>query len=211
MSIWLLNDAGRLFLGILILGLVANSATAEEEKLPSFGDVAKVVETSLAHRGSGDIISRGDLGPVFRDLDILGWTVEDEKEILQQVLASGDPIVTTLRSNRGRKFIRQVAGYRLIYDRLDRIAQQPGGQRLIQDLIKLPDAARYAKMAPARGVPGMMEFLPKDRSGKTRKVKDYNKPTGKIYTANEFLKRLRKSYDEAVRQLVECPPQPPLD
>ena len=90
--------------------------------------------------------------------------------------------------------MRRVSGYKLIYDRLDRIAHESGGQRLIRDLIKLPDGARYARWSPGRGVPGLVDFLPKNRSGKTRTVKDYTKPTGKIYTQKQLLERLEESY-----------------
>ncbi len=33
----------------------------------------------------------------------------------------------------------------MIYDRLDRITRESGGTQLIRDLVKLPDAEKYAK------------------------------------------------------------------
>jgi len=51
-----------------------------------------------------------------------------------------------------------------------------------------------AKMDRPRGVPGFLELLPKNRSGKTRTIKDYQQPTGLIYTEKQLLKRLKQSY-----------------
>ena len=62
----------------------------------------------------------------------------------------------------------------------------------MRDLMKLPDAARYAKIDTGRGVPDMIDFLPKSGSSKTRRVKDYKKPTGKLYTFNDLFKYLVK-------------------
>ena len=87
--------------------------------------------------------------------------------------------------------MRKAASYGLIYDRLERIADERGGQQLLRDLIKLPDAEKYAPQKTARAVPNLVDFLPKDASGKTRTVKDYQKPTGHIYTANDLVRWLQ--------------------
>jgi len=187
-----------IFLSGLILTRLSTDSVAADQ-LPSFATLQRVVAQRLAARAPGDLISQGDVAPVFQDFERLGWAVADRKDINDKLLADSDPVVAALRSRRGVKFMRQVSGYRLIYDRLDRIARESGGTRLIQDLIKLPNAARYAKAKPPRGVPEMHEFLPKGQSGRTRKVTDYTKPTGKLYTADDLLKRLRKSYDRAVQ------------
>jgi len=180
--------------------------SGQEEQLPSFDMVRGIVEPHFSAQRdyrSGDIISKRDVQPLFSQLESLGWKVSDQEEILSEMLDGGSPVVQTLRTRAGRKFMRKVSGYRLIYDRLDRISREPGGRRLVADLVKLPDGERYAKMVPRRGAPGMLEFLPKSGSGKRRRITDYKKPTGRIYTAGGFLERLEKSYAKAVRESRE--------
>jgi len=187
---------------------VANGRSADDEpQLPNFAVVHKMVRQQLASGHAtqrGGLISQHEVAPIFQQLQQLGWDVTDRDEILQDVLPIGDPVVTILRSPKGRKFASQVAGYKLIYDRLDRIVREPGGQRLLRDLVKLPDAARYAKQNTGVGVPNLVDFLPKTRSGKTRAVKDYEKPTGKIYTSEQLLGRLRKSHHASKAALDKC-------
>jgi hypothetical protein len=178
-------------------------ASESVKQLPEFSSIEKSVIDHFATRKDfrrGDLISKRDVKPIFASLKMAGWQVADEADILALILDEGKAVVRTLRSRNGQKFMRRVSGYRLIYDRLDRLSREPGGQRLISDLVKLPDAQRYAKMTPQRGVPSMLEFLPKTRSGKQRRVADYDKPTGRIYTMDAFLERLRESHAQAQKK-----------
>lgn len=175
-------------------------AAEKEDKLLNFSVVRQVVQRQFSADEQfrrGDLISQSEVAPIFRELAERGWEVEDRDEIRKDVLPAGDPVVAVLRSTHGRKFMARVSGYKLIYDRLDRIVREPGGQRLLEDLVKLPDAARYAKVDTGGGVPDLVGFLPKTRSGKTRQVKDYDKATGKIYTVDQLIERLRESHDAA--------------
>ena len=43
------------------------------------------------------------------------------------------------------------------------------------------------------GVPDFLDLLPKNSSGRVRTIKDYDKPTGRIYTEEELLRRLNRS------------------
>ena len=173
---------------------------AEKKSRPAFDKVRSTVQRHFENLNaykSGDIISKDEVRPVFQKLNKLGWKVKDEKKILEDTLDSSHVVVKTLRTRDGRRFMRKVSGERLIYDRLDRISHESGGQRLIRDLPKLPDASRYAKNKRPRAVPGLLDLLPKKRSGKTRRIDEYNKPTGRIYTEDDLIKRLKKSYDAA--------------
>ena len=107
----------------------------------------------------------------------------DHKELMQMIPGNESSLVRLLRSPNGRRFMGQTINNRLMFDRLDRIADEPGGKRLLRDLMKLPDAARYAKIDTGRGIPEMIDFLPKSGSSKTQRVKNYRKPTGKLFTS----------------------------
>jgi hypothetical protein len=180
--------------------LVGGPSRADENSLPEMVEVQRAIDAGKASlRGipTRALISRTEAEVIFQHLEAAGWKVADKNEILSTLLPAGSPLVATLRSPRGREFDAQVAGYELIYDRLDRISREPGGERLLRDLVKLPDAARYAKQVTKPGVPDLVGLLPKDRSGKTRRVEDYDKPTKKIYTLEQLEKRIRESYDRA--------------
>lgn len=181
----------------------ADSGTNDRPELPDFSQVRGTIEQVFAGDAQfrrGDLISRRQVELILGELQRLDWEVEDGDEILGDVLPDGASVVTTLRSAKGRKFMRQVSGFKLIYDRLDRISQESGGRQLLQDLVKLPDAARYARYVTGGGVPDLEGFLPKKRDGKTRRVKDYDKPTGRIYTIDQLVKRLKESHDAAREQ-----------
>ncbi len=138
----------------------------------------------------GDLITRKDVEAVLKRLASRGYQPRDAKQIIEASLSESDFLVQLLGGTRGRKFMRKVKKESLIYDRLDRIAQVPQGKRTLSDLIKLPDAHRYAPVRPARGIPTLLDLLPKRRSSRTRSIKDYDKPTGKIYTAKQLQERL---------------------
>lgn len=146
-------------------------------------DFQKVVAgfAAKASIGPDELMTQSDVIPLVAALERAGMEF-DRKEFLGRVIEDQSALVRLIRSPRGRKFIGQTAGNQLMFDRLDRLSTEPGGERMLRDLMKLPDAARYAKLDTGRGVPDMIDFLPKQRSSRTRRVKDYKKPTGKLYT-----------------------------
>lgn len=192
--------AYRWLIGLCLVLIPGSLVAQDPRKPPSFAEIRELVDQHFAeqsHLRVGDITCQNDVRSLFSTLEASGWIVEDRDEILNKMLSANDPLLRILRSPNGAKFMSQVANEKLIYDRLDRIVRVPGGQRLLTDLVKLPDAARFAKQKTPPGVPDLEDLLPKDRSGKTRQVKDFNKATEKIYTAADFKKALQKSYEMA--------------
>jgi hypothetical protein len=142
---------------------------------------------------NGDLIGQADARDMLASLEKLGWKVSDGEKILQQMLPSDHIIAKTFASTQGRNFMRKVDGYQLIYDRLHRTAELPGGKALVRDIVKLPNGEIYAKMKPVPGNPNFTDLLPKGRNGKTPTPRDFDKPTGYIYTVGELVKRLEQS------------------
>lgn len=174
-------------------------ARADGSSFPAFDQVQATIQSHLDESkiGSTDLISRNDVRSLLGKLKDIGWKVEDGDDILGSLLSDNHVLVKVLSTKHGQRFMRKVAGYQLIYDRLDRISQEPGGRQLLQSLIKLPDGHRYARANTPGAVPDLVAFLPKGRSGRTRRVADYNQPTGKIYTASALMTRLEESYRRA--------------
>jgi len=183
----------------IIWGATVDCQGAPAEKLPPFADVQRVVQAHFQAKPDykpGDIIARGDIKPVFSALAQIGFEVADAKAILESVPADNDFLVTSLRSAAGRRFMQQVARYPMSYDRLDRLGRLPHGRQTVRDLIKGPDGYKMIDyMTTAHGGREMGKMLSKAPKGK-----DFNAPTGRIYTVDQLLKRLKQSYDKAARQ-----------
>lgn len=189
--------------GFIAIFPTGHTVLAEcQQKLPSFSEISAITDAHFAQQSNWQptrLVTQSEVRPLLVKFDRAGWTIDDQDELLRKFLSAGDPVVRILRSSDGKKFAKQVSSYKLIYDRLDRIATEQGGQRLLVDLMKLPDAKRFAKQETTPGVPDLIDFLPKDRSGKTRRVKDYDKPTGKIYVVADLKKELQTLYDKEAR------------
>lgn len=169
-------------------------------EFPSWPEVRAVVVShfqAISDLQAADLITTGDAAPALRDLEAIGWKGASRCDAAARLLSEQSFLARELRSDAGRAFMRRTSGYKLIYDRLDRISQAPGGQTLIHDMIRLPDGYRYAQSTPARGAPSMTDFLPKGVSGKAPRVPDLDKPTGRAYTLADFLTALEASYQEA--------------
>ena len=178
------------------------AAGKNEKKLPPLATVQKVVANhlkSLPDYRNGDLISSSDVQPVFRQLAKLGWDVVDQQEILKEMLSDSHFLVKDLRTPNGKRFMRKVSSDPTVYDRLDRVSQHKRGKATIRELVRLPDGEKYTKAKSGPGNPTISDLvLIYDRgSAKKRAIKDYDKPTGTIYTGDAFLQRLKKSYAEA--------------
>lgn len=184
--------------GMSMVAPVAHAAAPLGTKQrPSFSQVESIVKSALGEREGyqpKDLINQSDVERVLEALADGGWQPPDHKELLADTLSKDDPLTRILSTERGVKFMRKVKDYELIYDRMDRVGRVRDGKRMLADMAKLPDGERYAKMEPPAGVPGFLELLPKRSSGKTRSIEDYEKPTGRIYTEKQLLKRLKQSY-----------------
>ena len=156
----------------------------------------QVVESyfhAAKHR-TADIISKSQVEQVFAALKESGWDCSEKDEILNATLDDQHVLVSTLRSTAGMRFMGKISSRELMYDRLNRVSQVSGGQQLIRDLVKLPDGEKYAKPRSGGGVPDLLDLLPKNSSGKTRRIANYHKPTGHIYTVANLVSRLAESY-----------------
>lgn len=176
---------------IIVLASLAASTLAAADDKPNWNDVLRTVQahftTQKGYR-TGDLISQSEVRPVFEKLKAIHFEVPQQEEILAAIPADQEFLVQQLQKRWGRPLMRKIAAKPLVYDQLDRIAQQAGGEQLIRDLPKMPDAPKAIRHLP--------DLLPKNSSGRTRVVPDYDRPTGRIYTETELLRRLDKCYRE---------------
>ena len=199
------NQVLRTFIPIFCLNLVAAAAAEPTtmNPLPPFSEVKAAVEEHFASqrdRQPRDLISRSEAEQALNAVKKLGWNIADQQEILALTLSDQHVMVRTFRTPAGMRYMRQIAGRELMFDRFDRISEVSGGAQLIQDIVKLPDGERYAKPKSGGGVPDLLDLLPKNASGQTRRIADYHKPTGHLYTVADLIERLSKSYQEAEKE-----------
>jgi hypothetical protein len=159
-------------------------------------DLAALVGTVLSAKHGyrpGDILSQEDAKAVFDVLAKAGVKVSDQDKITKLLLEDGVFLVKELRTPPGIKFMRGVARESQPFDRLDRLSAMPGGERLVHDMIRLPNGQNFMSKKPTPGFTDLTTLLPKQANGKTPVDKDFNKPTGKIYTEAALVEAIQKA------------------
>ena len=174
----------------LAMGLVA--AQAAGSPIPS---LAKVRETVLQPFEAqedyqpGDLITRAQVEPLLGRLRKLGLPLPDAKKILADVLPADGFLPEQFATPAGRCFMRQISCYASAYDQLDRLSRLPRGRQTIRDLIRGPDGYKLLQyMTTTRGGRQMGKMLSNSPG-----AGDFNAPTGRIYTVDDLLLRLKKS------------------
>lgn len=207
---WQFHPLATILVAALLLPPAADAQhTSGKDPVPrlSIEQVQQVVATHFSSQAShrpGDLISQADVAAILKQLAEAGWQPVDQKSIIADTLPDANALVGLLRTHQGRKFMQKVSSFELIYDRMDRLSQVSGGQRTLDALARLPDGEKYAKPKKELpyGVPDFLYLLPKNASGRVRTIKDYDKPTGRIYTEADLLRRLTRSWQG------EVPPEP---
>jgi hypothetical protein len=153
-------------------------------------------------RGPTELLSQGDVEPVFDELAKMGWQVANQQEIVKSVLSDKSFMVKKLRKGRGRSFARSIAEIPDGYDRVDRMIRLPHGHTFLEGLISTTDGWKMiGYMTETRGGHVLGEQVQHAPLGH-----DFNKVTGRIYTSDQFLNQLRLSYERATGQTIPAPP-----
>ena len=138
------------------------------------------------------LITQTDVTDLWQALTKAKWNVPqaDRDYLTKLIPKDGEFFVKQLHTSKGRAFMRNVAiGYPDIYDRLDLLSRMPGGGKpAVSGLIAAPDAQLTVKyMFSKSGAQSWASLLGDDKS--------FNKPTGRIYTAELLKSRLQQLYD----------------
>jgi hypothetical protein len=145
----------------------------------------------VSHHHPYAIITKSEVAPLRATLAKAGWKMTDEQwdGTIKLVLSDDDFIVRNLHTDKGRRFMRQVASkYPEVYDRLDRLAHTTGGGRTgAAGLIAAPDAEyTVAYMFSKGGERSWASMLPERYK--------FDQPTGRLYTAETLKKHLEDLY-----------------
>jgi hypothetical protein len=152
---------------------------------PADRAVAKVVDQFFASQAGyqkGDLITRSQVEKVIAKLTSRGWKIPDASSIAKRGLADDSFLVRELSTSEGKKFMRKIAPRPGAYAHLDRLSSISSGQSLVRDLVRRKDGEK------------MIEYLTTTKGGKNtgsmmaqvRGGVDLNKPTDRIYTADDL-------------------------
>jgi hypothetical protein len=163
---------------------------------PSLASIKSVAEKHWQENpdySPGDLISRGDVEAIFNELLDRGFPVNDIAEgLYDDFVPENSFLAQTLRTEKGRDFMRKVHALPRAYDRLERLSWIPAGQEILRELVEKPDGATLFKaMLEPDGLKATAAYLASDPRGK-----NYALPTGHIHTAAQFYKRLEEKYPQ---------------
>ena len=180
--------------GVLFSISPAAAQSNQAAPQPSFDVVVNALAeyfASLRDYRPGDLVSQSHVENALAHVtDVTGWTAPNQEAIVDRALADKSFLVAELATPRGRTFMRNVARYPGAYSRLDRLSTISGGQQFIRDMIARKDGYM------------MIEYLATTSGGKklgammagAQQGVDLNKPTGRIYTADDLLVALQRAY-----------------
>ncbi len=173
------------------------TSDAKQDELPSFEELKQVVERSFAALPSvqpGDLVTKSQVELVCEDIRLFGWKDFDKTTILRDVLPDTAFLARELRTKQGRKFMQKIAALPQSYDKLDRLSRLPHGRKTVHALINGAGGDELiVYLTTANGGDELGKLLQN-----TPKGTDFNKPTGQIYTAADFLTRLQAMYEAEV-------------
>ena len=175
--------------------------TQPASALPEFKAIESAIAQHFALQSDfqpSDLLFPSQIGAALDAVRDAGWEVSDRQAIVERGLANNSFLAKELSTIAGRKFMRRVARHPGTYGRLDRLSTIAGGQQLIRDLIRQKDGDKLIKyLATTTGGQNMGRMAANTRHGV-----NLNKPTGRIYTAEELMVALKSSYDlERARRL----------
>lgn len=171
---------------------------------PKFEDVEKRVHEELQKRPGyqrGDLLTRGEVAPVFTEIKRLGWTVADQSTIESRLLPDSDPLVKDLRAPNARGFMRRVSPVPGGFDRLDRLRRMPYGQQRVQELVRGPDGHLMIQyMATTPNGRNLGQSLERGVNGQ-----NLNQRTGRLYTEQQLIEKLKASHAQEAARLTPPP------
>ncbi len=170
-----------------------SQAAPQEKPLPTFEVASNSVRrdfVALSYYKPGDVISKSEVDQALEHLRLLGWSVSDAKEVLAKIPGDKEFLIRQLRSEKGFKFMRSISKWPSAYDRLDRLTGLANGRQILIDLINDRGGHELVDyLINTDGGAAMGQMLSQTPGGG-----DFKKPTGKIYTVDQLIERLKESY-----------------
>jgi hypothetical protein len=131
----------------------------------------------------------------LQQLQQQGLPLADADEILAATVGPDEFLTQQLRTPNGMRFMRRIAKLNDGYDRVDRLIRLPQGRQTVLALIANPRGDQLIEyMITTPGGKELGRMLSQDPRGT-----NFNRITGRIYTASLLLDRLAQSRDRAMK------------
>ena len=122
----------------------------------------------------------------------------DAKKITELALPANSFLVGELATPDGKRFMRKISKSPGTYSRLDRLSRLSQGQQVVSQLVgDVGGDVFITYLATTNSGHNLGQMMAGTPNGT-----DLNLPTGRIYTADDLLAVLKKSYAKAVRLAV---------
>lgn len=174
----------------------SSNVAAQAPTRPDFRVVVQALEayfsTQPDHQ-AGDLITASQIDAALASVANAGWDVPNASAIVMLGLADNSFLARELSTPAGKKFMRKIARQPGAYPRLDRLSSISSGQAIVRDLIRRPGGDELVTyLATTKGGHNLGESL-----AATPRGVDLNKPTGRIYTADDLVWALKRAYERA--------------
>jgi hypothetical protein len=179
-----------------LLCLAAGSAQAEEPpKFPVVADAVLAYFASLPGYQPGDLITQSQVEGALEAVGAVGWNVPQSAEIVGLALGDASFLASELAKPKGKQFMRKIARFPGGYQRLDGLSRIANGKDAVRILIRDPGGDKMIEyMATTQGGHELGNMM----AGAKRGV-NLNKPSSRIYTADELVAVLEMVYAQYVR------------
>ncbi len=188
------QSARRIGLLVVCLTVATSMAdfvvAAQRSQPPGDRAVAKVVDEFFSSQPGyqkGDLITQSQIEKVVAKLVSEGVTFKDPGSVVKLGLADDSFLVRELSTPNGKRFMRKIAPRAGAYSHLDRLSTIPRGETTVRELIRQKDGDKMIDyLATTKGGKNMGGMIAQARGGV-----DLNKPTGRIYTADDLVAALK--------------------
>lgn len=195
-QLWIL---GAWFLA-LVAALIADLRAAEPEKelptMPQIIQIAKIEIGTWENYEAGDLITREQGKKLIDAIGKLGWTPTNAEVLLAKMPEAKEALCEVLLTEKGRPFMRRVLKMPLGIDRVDNLIKIPSGRSLVKTLVN------------DKGGDQLIEYLTTSEGGKNlgkmlgkEAHVDFNKATGRLYTAKALLLEVETQYQADMQKL----------
>lgn len=177
------------------IGCLLTAHAVRGEDLPEFSVVAQAALASFdSSRGyqPGDLVNQAQVTKALDAVEQVGWEVPDRGKIVDLALSDNAWLVRELSTKRGKSFMRKVGRFQGGYLRLDRLSAIADGKDVIRILIKDPGGDEMIQyMDTTKGGYNLGTMMASAQNGV-----DLNKPSGRIYTADDLVTVLGSVYEQ---------------
>jgi hypothetical protein len=173
--------------------LAATMGSAPTPSPPTFDKIVRALTDyfkSLPDYQRADLLNQEQVTGALAALAKIGWEPTDSKEIIELALPVNSFLVGELATPDGKRFMRKISKNPGTYSRLDRLSRLSQGQQVVSQLIgDVGGDVMITYLATTNSGHNMGKMLAATPNGT-----DLNLPTGRIYTADDLLAALKKSY-----------------